>query len=74
MKAGGRRVKLVDQAGRAHTDREAGFLMDFSDQVLGQGCSRLHPTTRRTPERAGGIGIGIHQQQPPILDDHGTGG
>jgi uncharacterized membrane protein len=64
-------MELVDHAGRADLDRQAGFLVELPAQVLGQAGMRLHPAAGRAEQVAALARIGVHQQQP-VLDQEDT--
>lgn len=75
MEIAGRVVKLIDQHRRADKDVEAGFLMQFAHQVVGQRMMRIGTAPRRAPQIGFmALRIGIDQQKPVVMQDQGAGG
>lgn len=67
MKPALRIVKLIDHTGRAYLYLQAGFLKNLAFEVVGQGRAPLNPAAGRAHQITAPIGIGVDQQQPPLV-------
>lgn len=62
-------VEFVDERQWSDLDRQPAFLVDLTDQVLGQRPARLDPAAGRAPEVRPPARIGVDEQEAAILDD-----